>query len=56
MELGTNNSDDKRFGQPSIMLFNVKGFPLFPHPYAMSSKTCTFKSSQLCKMGRKKTN
>jgi hypothetical protein len=26
MELGTNNSDDKRFGQLSIMLFNVRDF------------------------------
>jgi hypothetical protein len=26
MELGTNNSDDKRFVQLSIMLFNVRDF------------------------------
>jgi len=31
MELGTNNSDDQRFGQPSIMLFNVRDFHSHAH-------------------------
>ncbi len=40
----------------NVDIVQWKGFPLFPHPCAMSSITRTFKSSQLYKMGRNKTN
>jgi hypothetical protein len=56
MELGTNNNDDKRFGQPSIILLNVKDFHYSHAHVPCLQRTCTFKSSQLCKMGRNKTN
>jgi hypothetical protein len=40
----------------NVDIVQWKGFPLFSHPCAMSSRTHAFKSSQLYKMGRNKTN
>jgi len=36
----------------NVDIVQWKGFPLFPHPCAMSPRTHALKSSQLYKMGR----